>query len=70
MAPDADVALVEQNVPEGEFRKVLAEAPAGVYTQEAWEKWHRRFGMPVPPLPRRRFPDGSLGPEPGRFFGR
>jgi hypothetical protein len=67
---DADVALVEQYVPVAEFRKVLAEAPAGIYTQEAWEKWHRRFRMPLPPLPRRRFPDGSLGPEPGRFFGR
>lgn len=67
---DADVALVERHVPAAEFRKVLAQAPAGVYTQEAWEKWHRRFGMPVPPLPRRRFPDGSSGPDPGRFFGR
>ena len=28
------------------------------------------LGMPVQPLPRRRFPDGSLGPEPGKFFGR
>jgi hypothetical protein len=25
---------------------------------------------PIPPLPRHRFPDGTLGPEPGRFFGR
>lgn len=67
---DADVATVERYVPTSDFRKVLEGAPAGVYTQEAWEKWHRRFGMPVPPLPRRRFPDGSLGPDPGRFFGR
>ena len=66
----ADVALVEQYVPADEFRKVLETAPTGVYTQEAWEKWHERFGMPVPALPRRRFPDGSFGPEAGRFFGR
>ena len=65
---DADVAMVERYVPAAEFRKVLEEAPAGVYVQEAWEKWHRRFGMPVPPMPRRRFPDGSLGLEAGRFF--
>jgi len=49
---------------------VLENAPAGVFTQEMWEKWHERLGMPVPPLPRRRFPDGSLGPEAGGFFGR
>ena len=66
----ADATVVEQYVPEEEFRKVLENAPAGVFTQEAWERWHRRFEMPVPPLPRRRFPDGSLGPEAGGFFGR
>lgn len=31
---------------------------------------YERFGIPVPPLPRRRFPDGSFGPEAGRFFSR
>ena len=66
----ADVELVERYVPADEFRTVLENAPAGIFTQEAWERWHERFGMPVPPLPRRRFPDGSLGPEAGRFFGR
>ena len=35
---------------------------------EAWMRWHVRFGIvPVPPLPRRRFPDGSVGPEPVAF---
>jgi hypothetical protein len=66
----ADVAVVEQYVPEEEFRRVLENAPAGVFTQESWKRWHERFGMSVPPLPRRRFPDGSLGPEAGGFFGR
>lgn len=66
----ADVAVVERYVPEDEFRRVLEGAPAGVFTQEAWKRWHERFGMPVPPLPRRRFPDGSFGPEAGGFFGR
>lgn len=66
----SDVAVVERYVPAEEFRQVLENASAGVYTQEAWERWHERLGMPVPPLPRRRFPDGSLGPESGRFFGR
>ena len=65
-----DVAITEQYVPAEELRKVLEKAPAGVFTRETWEKWHERFGMPVPPLPRRRFPDGSFGPEAGHFFDR
>jgi hypothetical protein len=66
----SDVATVERYVPPEEFRRVLEQAPAGVFTEELWRWWHERLGMPVPPLPRRRFPDGSLGPEAGRFFGR
>ncbi len=65
-----DVTLVEQFVPAEEFCNVLKNAPAGVFPQDIWQRWHERFGMPVPPLPRRRFPDGSLGPEAGGFFGR
>jgi hypothetical protein len=66
----ADIAAVERFVPAEEFRKVLENAPSGVFTQDAWVTWHERFGLPVPALPRRRFPDGSVGPEPGGFFGR
>ena len=66
----ADVAVAKRYVPAEEFRKVLENAPAGVFTREAWQKWHEQFGMPVPPMPRRQFPDGSFGPETDRFFGR
>ena len=66
----ADVSVAERYVPQEEFRRVLEQAPAGVFSRDVWKKWHERFGMSVPPLPRRRFPDGSLGPEAGRFFGR
>lgn len=66
----ADVAAVEKFVPAEEFRKVLANAPAGVFTTDSWQSWHERFGIPVQPLPGRRFPDGSLGTEAGRFVGR
>jgi hypothetical protein len=66
----ADVAIVEQYVPVAEFRKVLENAPAGVFTLDVWRRWHERYGMPVPALPRRHFPDGSFGPEPGHFSGR
>ncbi len=65
-----DLAIVERYVPLDEFRRVLEEAPAGVFTEEAWKRWHERFGMPAPSLPRRRFPDGSVGPDVGGFFGR
>ena len=32
------------------------------YVPEEEFRWHERFGMVVPPLPRRRFPDGSFVP--------
>ena len=66
----ADLATVEHYVPMEEFRRVLKDAPAGVFTQEVWRRWHEQFGMEVPPLPRRKFPGGVLGPETGEFFGR
>ena len=66
----ADLAIVERYVPEDEFRRVLEGAPAGMFTEEAWKRWHERFGMAVPPLPRRQFPDGSIGPDAAGFFGR
>jgi hypothetical protein len=61
-APE-DLAVSERYIPLEEFRKVLENAPAGVFTSEAWRRWHERFGLPVAPLPQRRFPDGSVGPE-------
>ena len=66
----ADVRTVEQYIPLEEFRRVLENAPAGVFTKDRWRCWHERFGMQVPPLPQRRFSDGSVGTEPGGFFGR
>jgi hypothetical protein len=66
----ADVQVAERYIPEAEFLHVLQNAPAGIFSQDAWILWHRRFGLPAPPLPRRRFPDGTLGPEAGTFFGR
>jgi hypothetical protein len=66
----ADLKIVAAYVPELQLRRVLEQAPAGVFTDEAWRRWHEHFGMPVPALPRRRFPDGSYGPEAGGFLGR
>ncbi len=66
----ADLKIVAAYVPELEFQKVLERPPAGVFTEESWRRWHEHFGLPVPALPRRRFPDGSYGPEAGGFLGR
>ena len=41
-------------VPAEEFRRVVENASAGVFTREAW--------------PRRQLPDGSFGPDPHFFF--
>jgi len=65
-----DMEVVERHVPLEEFRRVLENPPTGVFRKEVWMRWHERFGMPIPPLPRRRFPDGSVGPKAGEFCGR
>jgi hypothetical protein len=37
--------------PEAEFRNVLKNALAGIFTIEAWHRWHLRLGIPpIPPL--------------------
>jgi hypothetical protein len=67
----ADVEIVGRYLPIEEFRDALIHAPAGVFTEDAWTRWHKRLGLaPIPALPRRRFPGGLVGPEAGRFFGR
>ena len=48
---------------EADFRETLSNAPVGVFTLEAWIKWHQRFGNDSPPpRPRRIFPDGTVAP--------
>src|ERR1700733_11317722 len=39
----ADVAVAKRYVPVEEFRRVLENASAGVFTREAWQKWHEQF---------------------------
>lgn len=41
----ADVAVASQYVPTEEFQRVLQNAPAGLFTLEAWQKWHERLGV-------------------------
>jgi len=66
----ADVQVVEKYMSREEFRKALANAPSGIFTQDAWTKWHEKLGIrPIPPLPRRQFPDGTLDQKPGDSWG-
>lgn len=52
-----DVQCVLGEVGAEEFRRVLLDAPPGVFDQRSWHYWHHVFGIePVPPLPRRKLP--------------
>jgi len=45
-----------------EFEEYLSMLRPECFRRDVWKKWHERvFGMPVPPLPRRRFQMVSLG---------
>lgn len=41
----ADVKLVEQYISIDEFRQALGGAPAGIFTQDPWIRWHRELGI-------------------------
>jgi hypothetical protein len=45
-----------------DFRETLHGAPAGVFTEEAWLRWHDYFGIRPRPRPRRVLPDGTAAP--------
>lgn len=40
---------------EAAFRRALSTAPPGALDQRSWEFWHRYYGLPMPPMPRRTF---------------
>ena len=37
------------------FRQALASAPAGSLDERSWAFWHRHYGLPERPFPRRSF---------------
>jgi hypothetical protein len=49
-----DVKAVERIFGKEAFRKVLDDAPPGVFDARSWHYWHAVFHLPVPPLPSRR----------------
>jgi len=52
-----DVQVVRTAVGAEPLRKILLDAPPGVFDPRSWHYWHHVFEItPVPPLPRRRLP--------------
>lgn len=52
-----DVMLARQCWAPEDFRKVLQNAPPGVFDKRSWSYWHRMLGFSsIPPLPKRKLP--------------
>jgi hypothetical protein len=48
-----------------DFDLVLKDPPAGIFDLRSWNYWNLRYHHePVPPLPRREFPETE--PSPAR----
>lgn len=56
---DEDKATVAELLGEDAFREVLQNPPPGVFNVETWSAWHRRFKLPVRPLPTRTFTEAE-----------
>ena len=53
-----DMKMVRQYVSDEELRKVLDQAPPGIFDARSWAYWNVMLGRyPTPPLPQRRFPE-------------
>jgi hypothetical protein len=50
----AEVETVGRILGRDHFRRVLLEAPPGVFDIRSWHYWHLVFDLPVPPLPERK----------------
>ncbi|MGH9789801.1 MAG: hypothetical protein ACRD5W_01205 [Candidatus Acidiferrales bacterium] len=52
-----DVVTTEKYFSPEDFRQALENAPPGVFDPRSWAYWNTVLGhVPVPPMPRRRFP--------------
>lgn len=49
-----DTMLALRLLGDSMFRLVLRDPPPGVFDLKSWVYWHRRYGLDVPPLPRRK----------------
>lgn len=56
MTIPADITAVKQYIPAAEFRKVLKDVPSGIFSMDAWVRWHERLGIsPGLPCPAAAF---------------
>ena len=52
-----DARWLVSRVPAADLRRVLSNAPVGVFNRRSWVFWRRRLGLdPAAPLPARRLP--------------
>ncbi len=52
-----DIQAVRSIYGDEAFKKVLLEAPPGIFDMRSWSYWHGVYQIhPVPSLPQRRFP--------------
>jgi hypothetical protein len=53
-----DIAVAMRYYSDADFDCVLTAPPAGVFDLRSWNYWNLRYRHePVPPLPRREFPE-------------
>ena len=53
-----DWIVLQRFASDDDLCEVLANAPPGIFSDDAWIHWHNKLGVsPVPPLPERILPD-------------
>ena len=53
-----DIVEARTHFGDAAFRQALRHAPPGVFDARSWTYWHHTLDLlPVPPRPRRNFPD-------------
>ncbi|OGT67663.1 MAG: hypothetical protein A3I12_06345 [Gammaproteobacteria bacterium RIFCSPLOWO2_02_FULL_38_11] len=51
-----DIQSLRQEVNDALLKKILLQAPPGIFTYRSWDYWHVKLGIsPIPPLPKRKF---------------
>jgi hypothetical protein len=58
-----DIVTAMKYYSEADFDLVLKDPPAGIFDLRSWNYWNLRYRHePVPPLPRREFPETEAPP--------
>jgi hypothetical protein len=58
-----DIVTAMQYYSDADFDLVLKDPPAGIFDLRSWNYWNLRYHHePVPPLPRREFPQIESSP--------